>query len=399
MSLLRGLSLRSLVVAGLLMSSTAALAGPVGQPADIVGGKLADAREFPTVVAVLFLSSGGGVASLCTGTLIHPEWVLTAAHCLQPAELGAASQDEVTTRTIVAIDTGTALSSSTGRRIRAATTIPHPDFTKMHLGDNDIGLIKLSQRITDRKVTAINRAFDDAKPGVEVVMVGFGATAAEGPTSGGTTAGTEFVLRDRQSQRCATLPISMVQLSDSNVLCFSQKDQKGKCNGDSGGPSFARIHDINHIVGVTSFGDSDCTYMGADTRVDAETAFLDEHVSDLRCVYDGVCADACGKDGLPVDYDCIQGGPRSLGATCTEDTACDSGLCARSADGNMCTERCAISDKSSCPNGFACTPVGDSAVCWPHKEDSGGCSASGGRGGAGMLAALALGLVIARRRR
>lgn len=64
---------------------------------EIIGGTGGQVGEFPTTVAI---SNGG----LCTGTLIAPDLVLTAAHCILPSLLGASSQAEVTAQTQVILD-------------------------------------------------------------------------------------------------------------------------------------------------------------------------------------------------------------------------------------------------------------------------------------------------------
>ena len=72
---------------------------------------------------------------------------------------------------------------------------------------------------------------------------------------------------------------SLQEGTDANLLCFNQTSGKGKCNGDSGGPSFATIDGTLLEVGITSFGDQNCQQFGADTRVDAEKEFINGNTS------------------------------------------------------------------------------------------------------------------------
>ncbi len=253
----------------------------------ILGGTPASVGQYPTVVAIL--NNG-----LCTGTLIGPDLVLTAAHCISPAVLGYYNQAQVTADTNVIVDTTNAYGSS-GRVISASDTIPHPSFSLNSLGDNDIGLIRLAQSVTDRTPTVLNRSHSDAPAGISTALVGYGLTNPSNQNS----AGYLYALTNKLSMVC-----NSYLGSDSLLLCYDQSDGRGSCSGDSGGPAFASIGGSQKVVGITSFGDQYCQEYGAYTRVDAELAFIDANAPELTCVSDGTCVADCGSGGLPSDPDC-----------------------------------------------------------------------------------------------
>lgn len=102
------------------------------------------------------------------------------------------------------------------------------------------------------------------------------------------------------------------------------------------------------------------------------------------CV-DGRCVVGPGEDG-------------GLGETCEGNHACVSGMCGTSDEGKFCAETCEVGARG-CPDGFGCLEVDGAGLCWKGYDDrgGGGCAA-GGRGGLVSLA-LALALMLVRRRR
>jgi hypothetical protein len=380
---MRAIAWLAAAVGGLALASPAA-ASPDAPPASIIGGTATTVGQYPSVAGLVIGNH------LCTGTLITPSWVLTAAHCVDPDVLGMASQDAVTASVTVHFNTIDLLRDA-GTVVNASATFKDPLFSQNQLGTNDLGLVKLATPITSILPSAINLAAQLAPVGTVVTIVGYGTT----DQSSQGILGVEFELKNRTSVSCPSLGIGL----DANLLCFSQTDAKGTCQGDSGGPSFAMIAGKPVVVGVTSFGDQQCAAYGANTRIDAEQRFLMAHVPEVAgCLTDSDC-----PDGSPCfAHRCIAEpfSPTGIGTVCTAATECESSQCVESSqDGKRCSLACNVGDVGSCPGGFECLPAaGEQGACWP--SDNAGCCDAGGAGGPGaMVLALGVAAVALRRKR
>jgi hypothetical protein len=253
------------------------------------------------------------VGDFCTGTLIAPRVVLTAAHCV----VGGGSIPIVFGPTI---DEGTPVDS--------LLTWAHPDY-RGSPPDHDIALVLLSDRAPPRVAPSplFDGPLDASFVGRPIRIVGFGASSAG--------SGSE---QKREG---------MTQIDSIAETTFDFGPSPSRtCSGDSGGPAF--IDDeagMERLVGVTSVGDSDCAGSATDVRVDV-------HADDFIRPFLLATAE----------------GAAALGDRCFYDAQCQSGACFASDDAGTlryCTHAC-LADEA-CPKGMQCGPAHgeprDAAMC------------------------------------
>ncbi|KAB2900837.1 MAG: trypsin-like serine protease, partial [Kofleriaceae bacterium] len=220
------------------LALTAALTLP------IINGNYAVLGQFPTVVAVRNTQA-------CTGTLIAPDLVLTAARCVHAPSLGLASQEAVTAQTTVMLDTVDATGGG-GRTIAASDTVPIAMYRVP--GDPDVGLVFLAEPVTDIEPAKLNLDPAAARTGVALTMVGFGATATG-------TSGRLLYTAPTASVSCAAYAVN-----NALFLCVDQRSGAGICDGDGGGPALAEVDGELRLVGLASYGDAACAEFGAHMR-------------------------------------------------------------------------------------------------------------------------------------
>jgi secreted trypsin-like serine protease len=228
----------------LAMSVTAvALLAAAGAPSSaVVGGNDASPGEYPSVAEITF------GPFLCTGTLITPNWVLTAGHCSN-ITAGTVASPASWPPQLINVRVG-GVTQNDGERLGVSRVVMHPDY--LLTSGYDISLLQLSSNSTmapTQVAGAGERSIWIA--GTMETIVGWGVTSEGGDTP------------DRLQE--AQVPITTDAYCAGAYSDFDPKTmvcagfpQGGvdTCQGDSGGPMFGRTSaGALRVVGTTSFGE------------------------------------------------------------------------------------------------------------------------------------------------
>lgn len=276
--------MRTLRYIALAAASAAVLAGCM------VGGRDADDTKWPGIVSIQTIS-GKDVFHECGGTLIAPDWVLTAAHCAEDMQVDAngraaqyaRSEDGSLSRqgaVAVAIGLRDLRTIPSGSVIPVSRVVIHPAYIPgSPERGNDIALLKL-ERPSHGAVMPLDLFGDVAarvnEPYAELLAAGYGLTAERAASERGVTGSGRHVAAGSLSLQEAYLPpvgpqacadriragleregladtFRGVTVNPATQICAGNGGADA-CQGDSGGPLVLRTAKGPVQVGVVSWG-------------------------------------------------------------------------------------------------------------------------------------------------
>jgi len=231
--------------------------------ARVVAGKTAIPHSWPWQILMLFAGR-----PICGGTLIAPQWVVTAAHCVYRKESSTAFSVRVGEHDRALID-------GPEVNIKVAKIFRHESYDPRHL-NNDIAMFKLEEPVKFNKfVSPACLPKAPAPPGSKCYITGWGKMHHPGRMVRYLQQGLLPVVSNEKcyEKNHHRIPIPITDA----MICGGSggTERTSGCHGDSGGPFVCENNGVWELHGSVSHGSPVCKSTETYTVFSRTFHFLD----------------------------------------------------------------------------------------------------------------------------